>query len=153
MSVKEVLWRDIIFRYFFRFLYITGLTLIVPYLFTSEIPEEIWFMALSQRVILYIAAVLVIISLLGMMWAKKDLGKALQSMGLMTLIPGFISLLVTLYGQDVFMEYITRYEWSTRLEPVINIYLQSSLPKLWILTMSFVVLGVVLFIIGMLMRE
>lgn len=154
MEVKEVVWRNVVLSYFFRFFYITGLTLIIPYLFTSDIPEEFWFFSnLTQETFLYISIGLIVISLIGMFWAKGNLGRALRSMGYMTLIPGGIAMIVALYGEQVIMRLFEGFAWFEKARPVIGYYLLHSVPKLWMLTISYIVIGVVLFFVGRRMKK
>lgn len=148
MHFKNLLLEQVL-RFFFKFLYLTGLTLLIPAIFTSDIPQQFWFFQnLTQNLFFYIVIGLIIISLFGMFLTKGSMADALKSMGLMTLIPGFLALLTALFGEKIIIGPLQGLPLYSEMESLISHYLLISIPKMWILTVSYLIIGFVLYIIG-----
>lgn len=122
-------------------LYVTGLALIFPFIYfrasnTGESPA-----------LLAIAAVLVLVSFFGFLWLKGKLKSALISLSKITLIPGFIGVLFSLFGEDVFFALISK----TAPEPAVaalQLYVEQAVPQVRALTVAYVLLGLLLWWLG-----
>lgn len=137
----------------FAFLYILGLSFIIPFLLSIKLPEEI-VMEYSRYFFnfnyIYVAIILIAISVIGTYYLKMDLGKTCRSLAYYSLVPVFLSLITSIFGKELFISFLP--EYTKELEPIIMGYINSKIPKLWILTISYVVLGIVLYFIGRKLR-
>lgn len=134
---------SLILRPILAFLYILGLSFIIPFLLVTKLPEEI---AVKYNSILFLilSIILLLISVIGTLFIKENLSKTLKSLAYYSLIPGILSLLTTLFGKD----FLTNIFTSKTLEPIITTYINSRVPKLWFLTIAYILLGIILYFLG-----
>lgn len=140
-----------IYTLFFRSLYFLGLTLLLPYILAVNAQFEISYF--NPNTLLIVAISLITIGIVGMYFNKRSWKKTFFSLSLLTLIPGILSLLVILYGKSFIL---TLFEKSIisieQFKPLIDAYLDR-LPHLWILSISYILVGVALFFVGKKCRD
>ena len=138
---------SIILRPVLAFLYILGLSFIIPYLLSSQLPEEIA-VKYSSTFFLTGSIILIVISIIITFIIKKeDLGSTLKSLGYYSLVPGILSILTAIFGKELLINFLTKYA-TTALQPVITTYINSKITKLWFLTIAYILLGIILYLIG-----
>lgn len=134
--------------------YVAGLTVVIPLaLFLISPPPDI--VAMAYLTAYFTAAVVVVlVSVIIIFWWKKSFGKTLKTLGVMTLIPGIIALLFTMYGKEVVLNWFSsRVPNFIHVEPILMRYVDIAVPKLGWLTFVYIVLGVGLFVWGMRHQE
>ena len=79
----------------------------------------------------------------------RSLSGSLRALGWLTFLPGFIGILVTLFGREVllnrFAETVPRFQ---EVRPAIELYLDRAVPQVLYLTVGFFVAGVLLLLLG-----
>ncbi len=87
-----------------------------------------------------------IISIIGTLYIRESLAKTFKSLAYYSLVPGLLSLLTTIFGKDFLINFLTKY--TKALEPVVTVYINTKIPKLWFLTIAYLLLGVILYFIA-----
>ena len=136
-GVEHVLGRMLI-GYLVSIAYIAALTFLLPLLL---IPSTLF----SQvPTIVYICVGVIILCALLLLWLKGDFGSALISLGLGTLIPGILGILFAVFGEEKFLGYLGQFVSISEVEPLIG-YVTANVPKLWIITAGYVLVGFLLY--------
>lgn len=131
----------------FKFLYFLGLTLILPYIFLVKPTFEIKF--LKPTFILIAAISLILVGVFGVYSNKKSWKKTFFSLGLLTFIPGIIALLIAIYSEEIILALFKSSMINLKqLKPLIDMYLVKKVPRLWIITIFYIVLGIIMFLAG-----
>ena len=135
--------RDLLLGWLLSFVYVTGLTLLFPFLFFLSIPGA------TSPILLTTALVLVVVSFFGFVWQEGKMGAALKTLSKITLIPGMIGVMFSLFGKEVVVAYVQ----SNLLVPAffMEIFisnLESAVPKIRVLTVVYILLGIFLWFIG-----
>lgn len=134
---------SIILRPILAFLYIIGLSFIIPFFISTSLPEEI---AAKYNSVFFLigSIILILISIIGTFYIKENLSKTLKSLAYYSLVPGILSILTTVFGKDFLNNILT----SETLQPIITAYLETRVPKLWFLTIAYILLGIILYFMG-----
>ncbi len=128
-----------------HFLYVLGLSVLIPIIFLLFFPEHLWEYAVYTKPLLYASIGLVIGSAILLYFYKGSIGRTFFSLGLMTLIPGALALLFSIYNQEIIFTVVKGYVAQFELiEPFLTTYLEHSLPRVWALTISYLVIGIIL---------
>ncbi len=131
-----------IIRWIASLLYITALTTLIPYgaLLLTAMPENI---ALNLGYLPITAFGLLVLSVLVLWFYYKSLAHTVSSLGWMTLLPGLGALFFMIFRPDEVLGLLSGFITSFgRIEPYIIAYLETAFPKLWIMIISYLVLGV-----------
>jgi len=80
-------------------IYITALTALVPILFTFELPSQIFIVNFSPLIALTVAIIGAIVGVIGLYKVYQDLKKTLFSLGILTMVPGIMALVLVLIGK------------------------------------------------------
>jgi hypothetical protein len=129
--------------------YITGLTLLIPFLFLLLLPAD--GVVLSQSVpplLLIMSLLLIFVSFVIMVWHKRRVDSALRSLGLITLVPGGIAVFFSFFGRDAIFLLLERYVFAEGLEALIMLYVDQTIPKVKILIWVYVFVGLLLWLLG-----
>ena len=136
----------LLLRPVFSFLYIIGLSFIIPYLLSTQLPEELA-TRYSSANFLIISIILLLTAIIGtFIIREEELGKTFKSLGFYSLIPGILSVITALFGKDLLINLLTKY--NKAFEPLIISYINSKITKLWFLTAAYIVLGIAFYYIG-----
>ena len=127
------------------FLFVLGLSFIIPVILSASLPEDITSLYASVS-FLIVSVILIIISVAGTLYISKDIAHMFRNLGLYSIIPGVIAMITTVFGREVLVVFFSVN--SETLQPIITAYLDARVPKLWILTASYLILGIVLYYIG-----
>lgn len=135
--------RDLLLGWLLSFVYVTGLTLLFPFLFFLSLPGA------TSPILLTIAVVLIVVSFFGFVWQEGRIGAALKTLSKITLIPGMIGVLFSIFGRDVVISYVQ----SKLLVPTLFMTLfinniETAVPKIRVLTVVFILLGIFLWFLG-----
>ncbi len=122
-------------------IYVTGLTLLFPFLYFLALPGS------TSPKILTLAVVLILASFLGYVWQKGKLSKALRALSKITLIPGLIGILFMLFGKITFLAIIGK-TMPQDLVVLITLYFDQAVPKVQALTIVYILLGIFLWYIA-----
>lgn len=121
--------------------YAAGLALIFPFVYLQAFSDG------ASPTVLGAAIALVLVSFFGFLWMKGKLKSALFALSKITLIPGFIGILFSLFGEDVFFAIISKTAPEQAVE-LLKIYVEQAVPQVRALTISYVILGVLLWWLG-----
>ena len=135
-----------------RVMYVTGLTLLIPFVFLMLLPElpegQIFWFSVTPAIFSFSTA-LIIISFVILFWRQRRIGRTLKSLGLITLIPGAAGLMLGLLGRKAIFNFLSSaIVGFETVEPVINFYLDNAIPKIMLLTVSFIFLGILMWLMG-----
>jgi ribose/xylose/arabinose/galactoside ABC-type transport system permease subunit len=100
-----------------------------------------------------IAFAFVIGGFLVLLLYKKRIDSALVSLGLMTLFPGVLALVLSYYHGEALLRWVGSIYGVKLLEPVLASYLQSALPKVYILVLVYILVGAFLVAWGLHFRQ
>jgi hypothetical protein len=140
----------LVWRVLMSLLYITGLTLLIPFIFLFVFPEDSGVVApVSSPILVWTAVVMVVISVLVTLAYRKSFGAALKSLGRITFIPGFIGLVFSIFGRDAVLLYLAgTVSGFQKVQNLLTLYVDNAVPKVRYLTLGFFVLGIVLWLMG-----
>lgn len=127
-----------------KLFYIASLASLIPFgamIITSvpaEIPVELGYFPLT-------ALVLLIISVLILFCYHRNLARTLASLGLMTLVPGIGALVLMIVNKDVVFAIFARFLFGFgKIEPYLDSYIESAIPKTWLFIVAYILLGLLL---------
>jgi hypothetical protein len=131
--------------WFFRLLYVSGLTLVFPIVYLFAFPSDAPFPILPS---LLIALLLIAISFMGLLILEERFGRALQSIAQATLIPGIIGVFFSFFSRDAVFNLLSKTFAGEQATLLLNRYLENVVPKLQIVTIVYVVLGLLIWYWG-----
>jgi hypothetical protein len=130
--------------------YTTGLTLLIPFVALRIAPAELGRVPVaSSPVLFWLAVALVGAALVVRLWATRSLSGSLSALGWHTFVPGFVGLLVGLFGREPTLArlatVVPRFE---EVRPAAELYLDRAVPQVLYLTVGFFVAGILLLLLG-----
>lgn len=138
-----------IIRYFFKFLYTLGLVFLLLFLSTTKAPSELGLWQGTPAMLAGIASVLLIIGVVGVYFScQRAWGKTLRSLGLWTLLPGVIGILISVYGVNLIYSFMEGLVSLDVAKPIIDGYIIRRVPQIFILTIAYIIIGLFLYISG-----
>lgn len=140
----------VVWRLTVGILYISGLTLLIPYLFLFVFPQDLNVISSgASSALLWTAIGLVVVSLLATVWLTASLGGALKMLGRVTFLPGLLGLVFTMFGRDMVMLYLAgTLPAFEKVQGLLSFYVDTAVPHVRYLTLGYFVLGVVLWLLG-----
>jgi len=149
MAENESFLGRLLLRFFAHFCYILGLSVIIPLVFLFFLPEKLWTPVVYAKPVFYVAVFLVIFSAVILYFLKGSVGKAFFSLGLMTFIPGTLSLLFSIYNEEIVFGVIKQYVAQFDLvQPLVESYLEHIIPAVWGITVAYLGIGILLLWVG-----
>lgn len=142
MALKKKVKRIVLFelvRFVAQFFYFAGLTSLIPLLPLLLSPWKL----LHAYVAFSVACGFVLLSFFLVYLFTESKRVALRSLGLMTLIPGFIAVVFGFLGPRRVSWLYANIEVPL-VDPLIEQWLNSSVPKAWLLAGIYIVVGVIL---------
>ncbi len=121
--------------------YVIGLTLLFPFLYFLTLPGS------TSPKILTIAVVLILGSFMGYVAQKGTLARALRALSKVTLIPGLIGILFSLFGKTAFLTIIGSVV-TQEATNLLTVYIDQAVPKVQALTIVYILLGLFLWYIA-----
>lgn len=126
--------------------YLTGLALLFPVAVRSlETNVSPWN---SSKMVLILAITLIVVGAVVLWRAKESISSTLKSLGLLTFIPGFIFLLVTIFGKESIVNTGIGITGYSTVGTVINAYISHGVPELAIVASLYVSSGSLLYWVG-----
>ena len=102
----------------------------------------------------WIALGAVLISLIAIFILKKGFGNALMTIGITTMIPGFLALLFSVVSQEqVFNGLSSKITGFSVVAPVFSFFVEHSVPKMMFIAVAYIVIGYVVFKMGVKLKE
>ncbi len=132
----------------YKIIYITGLSILIPMVFAFAFGGEgPWYS--SPITYLFASIFFILFAFIGLLKRKKHKGKVLMSLGRMSLIPGVIALFVFIFGRGIFYNLFAGIiPGFGKVEPLFEIFIDYSIPKMGILVVGYVIIGALLYYIG-----
>lgn len=137
----------------YKAVYIAGLAVLIPMVFAFAFREQgPWY---SKPLTYFFASLfLILFAFFGMLKRKKRLSSTLQSLGRMSLIPGIIALIFVIFGRSLVYNFlrifIPKFE---SFEPFVRLFIESSIPRVGILILGYIIVGAVLYYLGYRIRK
>ncbi|MBN2111848.1 hypothetical protein JW707_01985 [Candidatus Woesearchaeota archaeon] len=132
----------------YKAIYITGLAILIPMIFAFAFGGEgPWY----SKPITYIFSSLFLIffAFFGMLKRKRTLSETLKSLGKMSLVPGFIALVFYAFGGTIVYSFMRVFvPGFDAVEPFVRVFIESSVPRMGILVLGYIVVGAVLYYLG-----
>ena len=140
----------IAWRVFVSTAYTTGLTLLIPFVALRVQPAELHLVPVgTSPALLWIAIGLMASALVVRLGATRSLSSSLRALGLLTFLPGFIGIFVTLFGRETLLSRLAKtLPRFQEARPAIELYLDRAVPQVLYLTVGFFVAGVLLLLLG-----
>lgn len=132
-------------QWVFGTIYFLGLTFLLPFLLTKNIPTEIGALQSGPPILFAIAIFLVFIGFLGMFYAKHDIPETLSTLGRITLMPGLIGIIISLTGKEFVINLIEKWFNLGPVNVIVTNTLDRASSQVWILTLSYIIIGIGLF--------
>lgn len=141
---------DIAWQFLVAIVYMGGLSLLIPAAFLYVFPSELKIVSpATSPTVLWTAVVLVLAGFFITLYHTKTIAKAFKSLGRITFIPALIGLVMSFFGRDIVLLYLAgTLPGFAKIQTILTAYLDNAVPRVRYLTLSFFVLGVVLWLIG-----
>lgn len=132
----------------YKAVYIAGLSILIPMIFAFAFGGEgPWYS--SPLTYLFASLFLILFAFIGLLKRKKHKGRVLMSLGKMSLIPGAIALVIFVFGRSIFYNLFAGIiPGFGKVEPLFEIFINYSIPKMGVLVLGYVIIGAVLYYIG-----
>ena len=142
--------QQIVGRFFISTAYTTGLTLLIPLAILRVFPADLGVVSPgTSPTLVWLAAGMVVLSFFVRVWSSHSVGGALKGLGGLTFIPGFIGLLLSIFGRDALLTHLARtVPRFPQVKDVLELYIDRAVPRVRYLTLAFFVLGVILLLAG-----
>ncbi|MBN1644475.1 hypothetical protein JW851_00345 [Candidatus Woesearchaeota archaeon] len=132
-----------------HFVYIAGLSIMIPLLFFVFFPEHLWTSVVYAKSMIFFAVGLVVISAFVLYIYNNSIGRTFFSLGLATFVPGSLALVFSVYNKEFVFGFIRTYlKQFNLIEPYLDTYLAHSMPRVWALTVSYILIGVIFIWLG-----
>lgn len=128
--------------------YITSISTLIPIVFLILFPQGV--VVLTERIYkpLFLSIALIAASAAVLFLHRKSKKKTLRDFGMMTLVPGSAALVFMLFGKKAIAEILKRYTVNLyEIDLIVN-YVDSTLPKLWILIAGYIFIGAAFMYLG-----
>lgn len=126
--------------------YLVGLALLFPIAVSSlESHTSLWS---NSQATLIIAGTLIIVGAFVLWRAKESFSTTLKSLGILTFIPGFVFLLVTLFGREKVVGIGQSVTGWSAAGTVMNTYISHGIPELAIVASLYIASGSIVYWIG-----
>jgi len=140
----------IAWRVFVSTAYTTGLTLLIPFVALRLQPADLNLVPVgTSPALLWVAVGLMVAAFVVRLWVSHSLGDTLKGLGFLTFLPGFIGILVSVFGRDWLLNRVaTTVPKFEEVRPAVELYLDRAVPQVVYLTVGFFVAGALLLVLG-----
>jgi len=133
----------------YGWIYFIGLTSLIPFILFNAAPTELGIWSGAQEVILTLAILFILGGVYGMGKIHKKKSEAAQALALTTLIPGVISLIVSVLGRPLVNSLVHLLVSDlSNVERLIILYINRVLPQVWFLTFAYISIGGIMYMIS-----
>lgn len=134
--------KSFILRWLFKTIYFLGLTFLLPFLLTKNIPTQIGMLRAGPPLLFTLAILFIFVGFLGIFYTRKEVPKTLSNIGWITIFPGLLGVVVSILGKDFVIKIIEHYLNIELIRTIIIGTLDKASSQVWILTASYLVIGV-----------
>ena len=131
----------IVLEWVLSFAYVSGLTMLFPFVYFLALPGT------TSPTLFGVAAALIGVSVVGFLFLQGGFGHALKALSKITMIPGIIGVVFSFFGEDVILSLLPRAIPADALT-LAKTYLDQAIPKIRVLTIIYIALGVFLWWLG-----
>jgi hypothetical protein len=140
----------IAWRVFVSTAYTAGLTLLIPFVALRIQPADLKLVPVGVSPVLgWVAIGLMVAAFIVRLAVSRSLSDTLKALGFLTFLPGFVGILVSVFGRDWLLTRLAttvpRFE---EVRPALELYLDRAVPQVVYLTVGFFVAGALLLILG-----
>ena len=133
---------NIVVGWIFGIFYVTGLTLLFPFLFFLQLAGP------SSPNFLIAAIILITISFFGFLGRYGNLAGTLKTLGRITLIPGLLGIFFSVFGRRIIVSVLEGQQLAQGVLLTLISYVENAVPKVLALTVLYIVLGIFMWWIG-----
>ncbi len=120
-----------------QFIYFAGLTALIPLMPLVLSPEKL----IAARFAFFVAVVLILVSFFIIYWISESKKYALRALGMTTLFPGLLAVLFSYAGPRRMANFL---RMLGEASPFLEEYIESYVPKAWLLAGIYIIVGVIL---------
>jgi hypothetical protein len=144
---------ELMYRAFFKSCYLVGLSFLIPFILTYALPEagEEWYKV--PLIFFFLALFLVMFSFYGLLWRHKRIGKTFKSLGFMSLVPGLIAAMVATIGRQKLVQAVLAVHGGESTLAALNFYIDRTVPKIKVLVLGYIVIGLFFYWVGTKLEE
>lgn len=128
----------LVIKYIASLLYFTGLTVLIP-LIPLVLSPGSWE---NAQTALVTAGGFIVAGFTLVYWFEGSKRKALQTLGMMTIVPGLLSVIFLFTGPRRMTNF---YQLFGEISPYLESFLEGFVPKAWFLAGLYIVIGVLLY--------
>ena len=139
--IKSVI-GNIVVGWIFGILYVTGLTLLFPFLFFLQVSGP------TSPIVLVVAVIMIIASFFGYLGRYHDIGSTLKALGRITLIPGLLGIFFSLFGRVLITAMLEGRGLAQDVLLRLVLIAENIIPKVWVLTIIYVFIGILMWYVG-----
>lgn len=134
-------------RHIWGFFFVSGLSIFIPWLASINLPTALETLKVASTQVLLLSAIaMTVIGVIGSYATAKNTGQMLKWMGLYTLIPGLLGVAFSAVNkQVVYARAEHLFPAFDQIKPAVDAYLGHTIPKLFMLTIVFSLIGLYLF--------
>jgi len=133
---KRIAPQRMLLIYFLKFIYLTGLTFLILYLFTTERPEQLTVVKATPYILFFVALGFIIVSVMELRVILGTWKRTFRRLALFTLIPGILGAALAIFGEQLFFTI-----FPDTPAQIVTDYINRIAPKIWILTVAFIFVG------------
>lgn len=134
---------------FFRFLYLTGLTAIIPAVVINAAPTELAILTGTPFSIMVAAIFLVVVGISGTLKLYGSDRDGCNALAWTTLFPGFLALGVSFGVDKIIRSLVTMFAFDlTRIQSLVELYIEKAIPHVWFLILGYVAIGGLWYLLG-----
>ena len=132
-----------------HFLFFTGLSVLIPFVALLGVPTGMIFVNKPLVQMALVALIFILASIVILYYYSHSLGRTFTNLGIITFFSGGIGILFSIYSKDVIFQVLQKHiSMFDKIQPILDAYINHSLPKVRILTIGYIVLGIILLMIG-----
>lgn len=139
--IKSVI-GNIVVGWIFGILYVTGLTLLFPFLFFLQVSGP------TSPIVLVVAVIMIIASFFGYLGRYRDIGSTLKALGRITLIPGLLGIFFSVFGRVLITAMLEGRGLAQDVLLRLVLIAENVIPKVWVLTIIYVFIGILMWYVG-----
>ena len=133
--------------------YITALAMLLPFVFLITLPEKLGDFSTSSSTLLLLGVLLIIIGIYSIYAiSKKNTALMCKRLGRLTLIPGFVALLLLFVSKETMVNLldgiIPQVENAQRIDFLLSLYINHAVPSVTIMMFAYLIIGFILWWYG-----
>ncbi len=135
--------------YLFSSIYLLGLTALIPAVLINAAPTELGFWSGTPLIISCLALFFVVLSIWLILRMHNKTDEGFLALARITLIPGIVAIAVSLGITSMVTSIVYGYIPDlSKVQPLIDLYLESVVPHVWFLTLGYLSVGGVWYLLA-----